>query len=56
MVYNIEISDTSVQAQSIINMLKTLIEDELDSRLEYVLQHEEEGKSWEEVERRLLAV
>ena len=83
MVYNVQITDNSIQAHSIVNMLKTIsadydfikihaversedeinsvnllpeIEAEIDSRMEYVMQNENEGKTWDEVEQRLLSV
>ncbi len=77
MVYLIKISDNSLKAKNIINLLKSLAEDydflefidstedifelseeqqkELDRRLEYVKKNPKEGKSWEEIEAKLLS-
>lgn len=77
MEYLVRIKDDTAQAQSIINLLKTLAKDydfleivnkqeyylnlskeqleEIDSRFEYVLKNPEEGKSWDEIERKLFS-
>jgi hypothetical protein len=77
MEYLVRIKDDTIQAQSIINLLKTLAKDydfleivnkqeyymnlskeqleEIDYRFEYVLKNPKEGKSWDEIERKLFS-
>ncbi|MFN8254078.1 MAG: hypothetical protein U0W24_00195 [Bacteroidales bacterium] len=77
MEYLVRIKDDTIQAQSIINLLKTLAKDydfleiinkqeyymnlskeqleEIDLRFEYVLKNPKEGKSWDEIERKIFS-
>jgi len=75
MTYTITVQDSTEQAISFINFVKTLANDykfirienleenftlspeqelELDKRLEYVLKNTHQGKTWEEIENKIL--
>jgi putative addiction module component (TIGR02574 family) len=77
MEYIVKITDNSLKAKNIINLLKSLAEDydfleflsstdnlfelteeqqqELDRRFEHVKKNPNEGKTWEEIEAKLLS-